>query len=101
MQMIFWTILSKVRWGGVLVCFSALMHLLGSEPGEDIEELLEPQEKLTNPERMTRFERSNYSVQQLVENIGFFEILASMSIPYPLGLTWFGFIPFLTFRRFS
>jgi hypothetical protein len=94
MQMTFWTILSKVRWGGVLVCFSALMHLLGSEPGEDIEELLEPQE-------MTRFERSNYSVQQLVENIGFFEILASMSIPYPLGLTWFGFIPFLTFRRFS
>ena len=47
------------------------MHLVGSDPGEDIEELLELQEKLKNPERMTRFERAKYSVQQLVEKLDF------------------------------
>ena len=48
-----------------------LIHLIGSEPGEDTQEFLELQEKLKNPEKMTRFERAKYSVQQLVEKLDF------------------------------
>ena len=51
---------------------------------------------------MTRFERAKYSVQQLVERVGFFGILACASIPNPLfdlaGITCGHFlIPFWTF----
>ena len=85
----------------------------GGEPGEDTEEFLELQEKLKNPEKMTRlvsicptthsievtcdqfffslpcwrksqmlffmsrFERAKYGIQQLVEKVGFFGILAA------------------------
>lgn len=75
---------------------------LGSDPGEDTEEFLELQEKLKHPEKMTRFERAKYSVQQLVEKVGFFGILACASIPNPLfdlaGITCGHFlIPFWTF----
>merc|ERR1711994_723283 len=77
-------------------------RLSGSEPGEDTEEFLELQEKLKNPEKMTRFEKAKYSVQQLVEKVGFFGILAAASIPNPLfelaGITWVQFlVPFWTF----
>ena len=77
-------------------------HVSGSEPGEDTEEFLELQEKLKNPEKMTRFEKAKYSVQQLVEKVGFFGILACASIPNPLfdlaGITCGHFlIPFWTF----
>merc|ERR1719431_2345384 len=91
-----WTILSKVRleafcWGagtaiGELPPYfmARAARLSGSEPGEDTEEFLELQEKLKNPEKMTRFEKAKYSVQQLVEKVGFFGILACASIPNPL-----------------
>jgi len=74
----------------------------GSEPDEDTEEFLELQEKLKNPEKMTRFERVKYAVQQLVERVGFFGILAAASIPNPLfdlaGITCGHFlVPFWTF----
>jgi len=77
-------------------------RLSGSEPSEEEEEFLELQEKLKNPEKMTRFERAKYSVQQLVEKVGFFGILACASIPNPLfdlaGITCGHFlIPFWTF----
>jgi len=72
------------------------------EPGEDTEEFLELQEKLKNPEKMTRFERAKYGIQQLVERVGFFGILAAASIPNPLfdlaGITCGHFlVPFWTF----
>merc|ERR1712179_67149 len=75
---------------------------MGSEPGEDTEEFLELQEKLKNPEKMTRFERAKYGIQQLVERVGFFGILAAASIPNPLfdlaGITCGHFlVPFWTF----
>ena len=103
--------------------------MLGGEPGEDTEEFLELQEKLKNPEKMTRyvknprikirlvsyktlslcrgkmaqtkivdeekllfrFERAKYGIQQLVERVGFFGILAAARsallspsyLPYP------------------
>merc|ERR1712000_15868 len=71
-------------------------------PGEDTEEFLELQEKLKNPEKMTKFEKAKYSVQQLVEKVGFFGILLAASIPNPLfdlaGITCGHFlIPFHTF----
>merc|ERR1719384_1253453 len=74
----------------------------GSEPSEEEEEFHELQEKLKNPDRLTRFERMKYSVQQLVEKVGFFGILACASIPNPLfdlaGITCGHFlIPFWTF----
>merc|ERR1711872_702407 len=77
-------------------------RLSGSEPSEDEEEFLELQEKLKNPEQMTFFERMKYKVQQLVEKVGFFGILACASIPNPLfdvaGITCGPFlIPFWTF----
>ena len=51
---------------------------------------------------MTKFEKAKYSVQQLVEKVGFFGILACASIPNPLfdlaGITCGHFlIPFWTF----
>jgi len=109
-----WAILSKVRveafcWGagtaiGELPPYfmARAARLSGSEPGEDSEEFLELQEKLKNPENMTRFDRMKYSVQQLVEKVGFFGILACASIPNPLfdlaGITCGHFlIPFWTF----
>jgi len=60
------------------------------------------QEKLKNPEKMTRFERAKYGIQQLVEKVGFFGILAAASIPNPLfdlaGITCGHFlVPFWTF----
>jgi len=109
-----WAILSKVRveafcWGagtaiGELPPYfmARAARLSGSEPGEDTEEFLELQEKLKNPEKMTRFDRMKYSVQHLVEKVGFFGILACASIPNPLfdlaGITCGHFlIPFWTF----
>jgi len=109
-----WAILSKVRveafcWGagtaiGELPPYfmARAARLSGSEPSEEEEEFLELQEKLKNPEKMTRFERAKYSVQQLVERVGFFGILACASIPNPLfdlaGITCGHFlIPFWTF----
>lgn len=109
-----WAILSKVRveafcWGagtaiGELPPYfmARAARLSGSEPGEETEEFLELQEKLKNPEKMTRFERAKYGVQQLVERVGFFGILACASIPNPLfdlaGITCGHFlIPFGTF----
>jgi len=114
MEMTVWAILSKVRveafcWGagtaiGELPPYfmARAARLSGSEPGEDTEEFLELQEKLKNPEKMTRFEKAKYSVQQLVEKVGFFGILACASIPNPLfdlaGITCGHFlIPFWTF----
>jgi len=113
-QMTIWAILSKVRveafcWGagtaiGELPPYfmARAARLSGSDPGEDTEEFLELQEKLKNPEKMTRFEKAKYSVQQLVEKVGFFGILACASIPNPLfdlaGITCGHFlIPFWTF----
>lgn len=113
-SMSIWAILSKVRveafcWGagtaiGELPPYfmARAARLSGSDPGEDTEEFLELQEKLKNPEKMTRFERAKYSVQQLVEKVGFFGILACASIPNPLfdlaGITCGHFlIPFWTF----
>merc|ERR1711990_685661 len=77
-------------------------RLSGGEPGEDTEEFLELQEKLKNPEKMTRFERAKYGIQQLVERVGSFGILAAASIPNPLfdlaGITCGHFlVPFWTF----
>ena len=77
-------------------------RLSGSEPSEEEEEFHELQEKLKHPEKLTRFERMKYSVQQLVEKVGFFGILACASIPNPLfdlaGITCGHFlIPFWTF----
>jgi len=112
--MTIWAILSKVRveafcWGagtaiGELPPYfmARAARLSGSEPGEETEELLELQEKLKNPEKMTRFERAKYGVQQLVERVGFFGILACASIPNPLfdlaGITCGHFlVPFGTF----
>ena len=109
-----WAILSKVRveafcWGagtaiGELPPYfmARAARLSGSEPSEEEEEFLELQEKLKNPDQMTRFERAKYSVQQLVEKVGFFGILACASIPNPLfdlaGITCGHFlIPFWTF----
>lgn len=114
MEMTVWAILAKVRveafcWGagtaiGELPPYfmARAARLSGSDPGEDTEEFLELQEKLKNPEKMTRFERAKYSVQQLVEKVGFFGILACASIPNPLfdlaGITCGHFlIPFWTF----
>eukprot|EP00092_Neocalanus_flemingeri_P032050 GFUD01034832.1.p1 GENE.GFUD01034832.1~~GFUD01034832.1.p1 ORF type:complete len:443 (+),score=86.53 GFUD01034832.1:124-1452(+) len=114
LQITIWAILSKVRveafcWGagtaiGELPPYfmARAARLSGSEPGEDTEEFLELQEKLKHPEKMTRFERMKYSVQQLVEKVGFFGILACASIPNPLfdlaGITCGHFlIPFWTF----
>jgi len=113
-EMTVWAILSKVRveafcWGagtaiGELPPYfmARAARLSGSDPDEDTEEFLELQEKLKNPEKMTRFERAKYSVQQLVEKVGFFGILACASIPNPLfdlaGITCGHFlIPFWTF----
>jgi len=112
--MTIWAILSKVRveafcWGagtaiGELPPYfmARAARLSGSEPGEETEEFMELQEKLKNPEKMTRFERAKYGVQQLVERVGFFGILACASIPNPLfdlaGITCGHFlIPFGTF----
>jgi len=112
--MTIWAILSKVRveafcWGagtaiGELPPYfmARAARLSGSEPGEETEEFLELQEKLKNPEKMTRFERAKYGVQQLVERVGFFGILACASIPNPLfdlaGITCGHFlVPFWTF----
>merc|ERR1719419_1769079 len=109
-----WAILSKVRveafcWGagtaiGELPPYfmARAARLSGSEPSEEEEEFHELQEKLKHPERLTRFERMKYSVQQLVEKVGFFGILACASIPNPLfdlaGITCGHFlIPFWTF----
>ena len=109
-----WAILAKVRveafcWGagtaiGELPPYfmARAARLSGGEPSEEEEEFLELQEKLKNPEKMTRFERAKYSVQQLVERVGFFGILACASIPNPLfdlaGITCGHFlIPFWTF----
>jgi len=114
MEISIWAILSKVRveafcWGagtaiGELPPYfmARAARLSGSEPGEDTEEFLELQEKLKNPEKMTRFERAKYGVQQLVERVGFFGILACASIPNPLfdlaGITCGHFlVPFWTF----
>merc|ERR1711935_120108 len=112
--MTIWAILSKVRveafcWGmgtaiGELPPYfmARAARLSGGEPGEDTEEFLELQEKLKNPEKMTRFERAKYGIQQLVERVGFFGILAAASIPNPLfdlaGITCGHFlVPFWTF----
>jgi len=112
--MTIWAILSKVRieafcWGagtaiGELPPYfmARAARLSGSAPGEETEEFLELQEKLKNPEKMTRFERAQYGVQQLVERVGFFGILACASIPNPLfdlaGITCGHFlVPFGTF----
>jgi len=109
-----WAILAKVRveafcWGagtaiGELPPYfmARAARLSGSEPSEEEEEFHELQEKLKNPEKMTSFERAKYSVQQLVEKVGFFGILACASIPNPLfdlaGITCGHFlIPFWTF----
>jgi len=113
-QITIWAILSKVRveafcWGagtaiGELPPYfmARAARLSGSEPSEEEEEFHELQEKLKHPERLTRFERMKYSVQQLVEKVGFFGILACASIPNPLfdlaGITCGHFlIPFWTF----
>merc|ERR1719361_42952 len=114
-QVTIWAILSKVRveafcWGAGTAIgelppyFMARAARLsgGSEPSEEEEEFHELQEKLKNPEKMTSFERAKYSVQQLVEKVGFFGILACASIPNPLfdlaGITCGHFlIPFWTF----
>jgi len=109
-----WAIIAKVRveafcWGmgtaiGELPPYfmARAARLSGGEPGEDTEEFLELQEKLKNPEKMTRFERAKYGIQQLVERVGFFGILAAASIPNPLfdlaGITCGHFlVPFWTF----
>jgi len=109
-----WAIIAKVRveafcWGmgtaiGELPPYfmARAARLSGGEPGEDTEEFLELQEKLKNPEKMTRFERAKYGIQQLVEKVGFFGILAAASIPNPLfdlaGITCGHFlVPFWTF----
>lgn len=113
-QVSIWAILSKVRveafcWGagtaiGELPPYfmARAARLSGSEPSEEEEEFHELQEKLKHPEKLTRFERMKYSVQQLVEKVGFFGILACASIPNPLfdlaGITCGHFlIPFWTF----
>merc|ERR1712025_591107 len=113
-EMTVWAILSKVRveafcWGagtaiGELPPYfmARAARLSGSEPSGEEEEFLELQEKLKHPEKMTRFERAKHSVQQLVEKVGFFGILACASIPNPLfdlaGITCGHFlIPFWTF----
>lgn len=114
-QVTIWAILSKVRveafcWGAGTAIgelppyFMARAARLsgGSEPSEEEEEFHELQEKLKHPEKLTRFERMKYSVQQLVEKVGFFGILACASIPNPLfdlaGITCGHFlIPFWTF----
>jgi len=112
--MTIWAILAKVRveafcWGagtaiGELPPYfmARAARLSGSEPGEETEELLELQEKLKDPSSMTRFERAKYMMQQLVERVGFFGILAAASIPNPLfdlaGITCGHFlVPFGTF----
>jgi membrane protein YqaA with SNARE-associated domain len=109
-----WAIIAKVRveafcWGmgtaiGELPPYfmARAARLSGGEPDEDTEEFLELQEKLKNPEKMTRFERAKYGIQQLVERVGFFGILAAASIPNPLfdlaGITCGHFlVPFWTF----
>merc|ERR1711971_746531 len=109
-----WAILAKVRveafcWGagtaiGELPPYfmARAARLSGSEPSEEEEEFHDLQEKLKNPEKMTRFEKMKYSVQHLVEKVGFFGILACASIPNPLfdlaGITCGHFlIPFWTF----
>jgi len=110
-----WAILAKVRveafcWGagtaiGELPPYfmARAARLSGSEGAtEEEEEFHDLQEKLKNPEKMTRFERMKYSVQHLVEKVGFFGILACASIPNPLfdlaGITCGHFlIPFWTF----
>merc|ERR1712055_1123216 len=109
-----WAIIAKVRveafcWGmgtaiGELPPYfmARAARLSGGEPGEDTEEFLELQEKLKNPEKMTRFERAKYGIQQLVERVGFFGILAAASIPNLLfdlaGITCGHFlVPFWTF----
>merc|ERR1739838_1068832 len=109
-----WAILSKVRveafcWGagtaiGELPPYfmARAARLSGSEPSEEEEEFHDLQEKLKNPEKMTRFERMKTSVQHLVEKVGFFGILACASIPNPLfdlaGITCGHFlVPFWTF----
>merc|ERR1719419_2169975 len=109
-----WAILSKVRveafcWGAGTAIgepppyfMARAARLSGSESTEDEEEFLELQEKLKNPEQMTFFERMKHKVQQLVEKVGFFGILACASIPNPLfdlaGITCGHFlIPFWTF----
>jgi membrane protein YqaA with SNARE-associated domain len=109
-----WAIIAKVRveafcWGmgtaiGELPPYfmARAARLSGGEPDEDTEEFLELQEKLKNPEKMTRFERAKYGIQQLVEKVGFFGILAAASIPNPLfdlaGITCGHFlVPFWTF----
>merc|ERR1712241_930603 len=113
-QVSIWAILSKVRveafcWGagtaiGELPPYfmARAARLSGSEPSEEEEEFHELQEKLKHPEKLTRFERMKYSVQQLVEKVGFFGILACASIPNPLfdlaGITCGHFlVPFWTF----
>merc|ERR1712032_128562 len=70
-----WAIIAKVRveafcWGmgtaiGELPPYfmARAARLSGGEPGEDTEEFLELQEKLKNPEKMTRFERAKYGIQ--------------------------------------
>eukprot|EP00091_Calanus_sinicus_P009211 TRINITY_DN21673_c0_g1_i1.p1 TRINITY_DN21673_c0_g1~~TRINITY_DN21673_c0_g1_i1.p1 ORF type:complete len:187 (-),score=54.61 TRINITY_DN21673_c0_g1_i1:210-698(-) len=76
-------------------------RLSGSDPGEDTEEFLELQEKLKHPEKMTRFERAKYSVQQLVEKVGFSESWHAQVFPTSVclaGITCGHFlIPFWTF----
>lgn len=113
-QVSIWAIISKVRveafcWGagtaiGELPPYfmARAARLSGSEPSEEEEEFHELQEKLKHPEKLSRFERMKYSVQQLVERVGFFGILACASIPNPLfdlaGITCGHFlIPFWTF----
>ena len=114
LQVSIWAIISKVRveafcWGagtaiGELPPYfmARAARLSGSEPSEEEEEFHELQEKLKNPEKLSRFERMKYTVQQLVEKVGFFGILACASIPNPLfdlaGITCGHFlIPFWTF----
>merc|ERR1719348_2162647 len=112
--MTIWAIIAKVRveafcWGagtaiGELPPYfmARAARLSGCEPGEEAEELLELAEKMKEPASMTTFERAKAFMQQLVERVGFFGILAAASIPNPLfdlaGITCGHFlVPFGTF----
>jgi len=117
--MTIWQIVSKVRveafcWGfgtalGELPpYFMARAHRLsGHDPEEDDDdsddeerEFLELKKK--NPDELSSFDRAKLKVENIVEKMGFFGILACASIPNPLfdlaGITCGHFlVPFWTF----
>merc|ERR1712241_679165 len=113
-QVSIWAIISKVR--GEAFCWGAgtaigelppyfmarAARLSGYDSDDEEDEFEELQAKLANQEEMSWFDRMKYSVERLVEKVGFFGILACASIPNPLfdlaGITCGHFlVPFWTF----